>query len=270
MKSVSDAHIGDTFYEEKNRIDPFPGYAQPKPVVFAGIYPEDPDDYEELQKALEMLRINDASVTIQFEASAALGSGFRCGFLGMLHMDVFRQRLMEEHDVDVLITNPSVAYLCKTRGKNSGDLDDDSSLIVVENPADAPKDELIEAWKEAICRATIITPKEFYKGIKVLCEDRRAICLSEEFLPGGRSVHLTYDIPTTEMITDFFDSLKSLSQGYASLDYEHHRFQVSDIRKVIFALNGENIDALTFLVHESRLLAFSRAYAKKLKEILPP
>ena len=224
MKTIGDAHIGDTFYQEGSQIEPFPGYDQPKPVVFAGIYPEDPDDYEELQKSLDVLRLNDASVSIQFEASAALGSGFRCGFLGMLHMDVFRQRLLEEHDIDVIITNPSGAYLCKTRGKDTGDINDDSTLIRVENPADSPKDELIQSWKEAICRATIITPKEFYKGIKVLCEDRRAICLNEDFMSGGKTVSLTYDIPTTEMITDFFDNLKSLSQGYASLDYEHNRF----------------------------------------------
>jgi len=185
-------------------------------------------------------------------------------------MDVFRQRLFEEYSLDVIVTNPSVAYLCKTRGKETGSLDDDSTLIRVENPAEAPRAEIIEAWKESICRAIIITPREYYKNIKSLCEERRAILLTEDFMSGGKSVHLTYDIPMTEMITDFFDSLKSLSQGYASLDYEHHRFQVADIKKVVFALNGENVDALCFLVHESRVLGFSRAYSKKLKEILPP
>lgn len=187
----------------------------------------------------------------------------------MLHMDVFRQRLMEEHSIDVIITNPSVAYLCNLRGKGGGDLEDDSSLLRIENPAEAPKPELIQAWKEAICRATIITPRDYYKGIKALCEERRAICLSEEFAVGGKSVQLVYDIPTTEMVTNFFDMLKSLSQGYASLDYEHDRFQVSDIKKVMFHLNGDPVDALSFLVHDSRILGFSRSYAKRLKEILP-
>ena len=132
--------------------------------------------------------------------------------------------MFEEHSIDVIITNPSVAYLCKTRGKDTGILEDDNTLIRVENPAEAPKAELIEAWKEAICRAMIITPREYHKGVKALCDERRAVLLSEEFMSGGKSVHLTYDIPTTEMITDFFDNLKSLSQGYASLDYEHNRF----------------------------------------------
>lgn len=184
-------------------------------------------------------------------------------------MDVFRQRLKEEHSLEAIITNPSVAYLCKLRGKNSGDIDDDSSLLRVENPIEAPDTGSIVAWKEAICTAIIITPREYYKGIKTLCEEKRAICKAEEFMSNGKTIHLTYEIPLTEMISDFFDTLKSLSQGYASLDYEHARFQVADIKKVVFALNNENVDALTFLVHESRVLSFSRNYAKRLKEILP-
>jgi GTP-binding protein LepA len=142
----------------------------------------------------------------------------------MLHMDVFRQRLKEEHSLEAIITNPSVAYLCKLRGKSSGDIDDDSTLIRVENPIEAPDPEKIVAWKEAICTAIIITPREYYKGIKSLCEDKRGICKSEEFMSNGKTIHLTYEIPLTEMISDFFDTLKSLSQGYASLDYEHARF----------------------------------------------
>jgi GTP-binding protein LepA len=239
-------------------------------VVFAGIYPEDADDYEDLEKALEKLCLTDASVKLTYESSAALGSGFRCGFLGMLHMDVFRQRLKDEFGITAIVTQPSVAYLCKLRNKKSEDINDDASLTRVDNPTETPKAELIQAWKEAICSVTIITPREYLKGIKTLCEDRRGLCTSEDFMSSGKVINLKYDIPLAEMVTDFFDVLKSLSQGYASLDYEHSHYQVADIKKVVFALNGDEVDALSFLIHENNVRRFASAYAKKLKEILPP
>jgi GTP-binding protein LepA len=148
-----------------------------------------------------------------------LGSGFRCGFLGMLHMDVFRQRLSEEHDLDVIITQPSVVYYAKLRGKS-----DEDGLVRVDNPVESPKPELISGWRESIVRATIITPAEYAKGIKTLCLDRRGVQLREEFMNNGKVHNLTYELPLSEMITDFFDQMKSLSQGYASLDYEHDRY----------------------------------------------
>ena len=261
MKSVSDAQIGDTFFQEGKKIEPYPGYETPKAVVFAGIYPEVVDDYEELEKSLKKLCLTDGSVKLQYESSVALGSGFRCGFLGMLHMDVFRQRLQEEYDLAAIVTQPNVSYQCAVRNQEE--------LLTIDNPGETPKAELIQYWKEAIVTATIITPRDYLKGIKKLCEERRGFCQKEEFMSQGKVVHMVYELPLAELVTDFFDTLKSLSQGYASLDYEHNRYEISAIQKVVFHLNGEPVDALSFLVHESRARAFARSYALKLKEILP-
>jgi len=216
MKSIADAHIGDTFYEEKTSkslVEPFPGYQNQKPMVFAGIYPEDPDDYEELEKSLRKLCLTDGSVSFSYEQSAALGSGFRCGFLGMLHMDVFRQRLEDEHDLNSLITAPTVSYKCK--------LINSKDLLTVENPLEAPRDELVAHWEEILMVATIMTPVEFAADLKKLCEHKRGIAMTQEYINDGKNVHLQYQIPLSELISDFFDQLKSLSSGYASLDYEH-------------------------------------------------
>jgi len=200
-------------------------------------------------------------------------------------MDVFRQRLKDEHDISAIMTQPSVSYLVMKinakvdkrempRGVMSliPDVDPDSEdalLMRVDNPTEAPRTELIKYWKEALVLATIITPREYSKEVKKLCEGRRGITKSEEFMSGGEVVNLRYLLPLSELISDFFDSLKSLSQGYASLDYEHSHYEKADIRKVTFHLNGDPIDALTFLVHEQRLIHFSKGYAKRLKEILP-
>jgi len=191
----------------------------------------------------------------------------------MLHMDVFRQRLREEHSISAIVTQPNVSYLCKLRKgmKQKADMDDkDEDLKRIDNPAEAPNAEHIAYWKEAITTATIICPREYLKGVKTLCEDRRGFCKVEEYMSNGKVVNMQYDIPLSELVTDFFDTLKSLSQGYASLDYEHDRYEVADIKKVTFYLNGEPVDALTFLVHERRLLSFAKGYARKLKDILPP
>lgn len=185
-------------------------------MVFAGIYPEDPEDYEELEKSLSKLCLTDGSVSFNYESSAALGSGFRCGFLGMLHLDVFRQRLQDEHDMYAIITAPTVSYKCKIRHKEG--------LKVVDNPLEAPGTENIEFWEESIMDATIITPTEFAKGVIELCTDKRGIMTKQEYLNDSKVVHLQFDIPLAELITDFFDRLKSLSSGYASLDYEHKKF----------------------------------------------
>ena len=242
MKSVKDAHVGDTFFKEGDKIEPFPGYESPLCVVFAGVYPEDPNDYDEISKALEKLCLTDGSVSLNFEASAALGSGFRCGFLGMLHMDVFRQRLFEEHDLSAIITQPNVSYLCTLRNKEE--------KVRVDNPVETPKPELISMWEEAIMRTTIMTPQEYAKNVKQLCIDRRGYMKDEDFISGGKVISLVYEIPLSELITDFFDTLKSLTQGYASLDYEHSHWQEAPIQKVVYYLNGDPIDALSFLVHE--------------------
>ena len=154
-----------------------------------------------------------------------------------------------------------MSYKCKLRN--------DKKLVTIDNPGESPKPEVISYWKEAIVTATILTPKDYIKGVKQLCEQKRGLCQKEEYMSNGKIVHMIYEIPLSELITDFFDSLKSLSQGYASLDYEHNRFEISDIKKVVFYLNGEEVDALSFLVHESRVRTFANGYAKRLKEILP-
>jgi len=172
-------------------------------MVFSGIYPEDPDDYEELEKSLNKLRLTDASIEFNYESSASLGSGFRCGFLGMLHMDVFRQRLTDEYDIDAIITAPSITYYYKNINS--------TEKIKINNPVEIERPELIKEWYEPICTTSIITPVEYVKLIKSLCNERRAIPETEEYLSEGKVVSLTYVIPLSELVSDFFDRLKSLS-----------------------------------------------------------
>lgn len=265
MKSVKEAKIGDTFFDDsvvsKDEVVPFPGYEQPQSMVFSGIYPEDPDDYEELEKSLQRLVLTDGSVEISYESSAALGSGFRCGFLGMLHLDVFRQRLVDEYEMSAIITTPSITYYA--RNINS------QERYRIDNPVEIKKPDLIREWFEPVCTASILTPVDYVKSIKQLCQERRGQQETEEYLQDGNVVSLTFDIPLAELVIDFFDRLKSLSQGYASLDYEHKEYRQADIKIVIFHLNGDPVDALTFLVHEQRAVAFAKQYAKRLKELLP-
>lgn len=190
-------------------------------MVFSGIYPEDPNDYEELQKSLEKLCLTDGSVEMKFESSAALGSGFRCGFLGMLHLDVFRQRLFDEYEMNAIITTPSIQY----RARNINN----PKVFLVDNPLDIERPELIKTWWEPICTAYVMTPIEYLKPIKNLLYDRRGLSEKEEFSNEGKIVNLTFSVPLSELIIDFFDKLKSLSQGYASLDYEHKEYQETSI-----------------------------------------
>lgn len=265
MKSVKEAKIGDTFFDDKmiakEDVVPFPGYEQPQSMVFSGIYPEDPDDYEELERALQRLVLTDGSVEIAYESSAALGSGFRCGFLGMLHLDVFRQRLIDEYEMSAIITTPSITYYARNMNATEN--------FRIDNPVEIEKPDLIREWYEPISTASVLTPVEYVKAIKQLCQDRRGQQETEEYLQDGNVVALTYDIPLAELVIDFFDRLKSVSQGYASLDYEHKEYRRADIKIVVFHLNGDPVDALTFLVHEQRAIAFSKQYATRLKELLP-
>jgi len=219
MKTLSEAQIGDTFYDDrvgKDAIQPFPGYEQPQSMVFSGIYPEDPDDYEELERSLQKLCLTDGSIEVSYESSAALGSGFRCGFLGMLHLDVFRQRLIDEYEINAIITQPSITYYARNLNK--------TEKFKVDNPLDIDNPDLIKQWFEPICTATIMTPVEYAKSIKSLCHDRRALPEKEEYLNDGKVVSMQFAIPLAELIINFFDRLKSVSQGYASLDYEHKEY----------------------------------------------
>lgn len=207
MKTVKEANIGDTFFFDqahKENIEPFPGYDTPQPMVFAGMYPEDPDDYEDLERALQKLALTDGSVSISFEQSAALGSGFRLGFLGMLHMDVFRQRMIEEYSIVPIITHPSITYLAENiNGKGE--------RFKVDNPNEIENYDLIKYWYEPICTCTIMTPIEYLKNVKSLCNGRRSMLEKEEFINDGQLVNMTYAIPLSEIVIDFFDNLKSIS-----------------------------------------------------------
>lgn len=262
MKELADAKIGDTFYSnkcEKKNIIPLPGFENSKSMVYAGIYPIDPSDYDDLKRSIQKMQLSDASIKMEYEQSAALGSGFRVGFLGLLHLDVFRQRLEDEYDHDILITNPSVPY--RVQLKNG-------EKKIVENAMSAPKREEIKGWEEIYVLATIITPKAFYAGINRLALEKRGeeidyTEIDEEYLK------LCYEIPLAEIVTDFFDKLKSLSEGYASLDYEISDFREADVKILSFLINGELIDALSFLVNADNADKLARKFCKKLKENIP-
>lgn len=230
-------------------------------MVFSGIYPEDPDDYEELEKSLRKLMLTDGSIDLSYESSAALGSGFRCGFLGLLHLDVFRQRLLDEYDIDAIITQPSITYHYQNLNSDV--------MHKIDNPTEIENPDLVKHWFEPICSANIITPVDYIKPVKSLIHDRRGQIEREEYINQGRVVSMELDIPLSELVLDFFDRLKSCSQGYASLDYEHKEYKEAGIKMVIFYLNGDPVDALTFLVHEERAISFAKSYARRLKELLP-
>lgn len=262
MKEIADAKIGDTFFSyksDKKQIQAFPGFENSKSMVYAGVYPIDPSDYDDLKRSIQKLQLSDASIKMDFEQSAALGSGFRVGFLGLLHLDVFRQRLEDEYDHDILITNPSVPFRCTLKN---------GEKRIVENAMSAPKREDIRAWEEIFVLATIITPKAFYSGINRLALEKRGEELDyseidEEYLK------LSYEIPLAEIVTDFFDKLKSSSEGYASLDYEISEFKPADVKILSFLINAEVIDALSFLVNAENADKLAKRFCKKLKDNIP-
>ena len=262
MKEISDAKIGDTFYSsklEKKEIVPFPGFENSKSMVYAGVYPIDPSDYDDLKRSIKKLQLSDASVKMEYEQSSALGSGFRLGFLGLLHLDVFRQRLEDEYDHDILVTNPSVPYRCNLKN---------GQKIIVENAISAPKREDIKSWEEIFVLATVISPKQFYAGINRLTLDKRGdeidyIEVDDDY------IKIVYEMPLSEIVTDYFDKLKSISEGYASLDYEVSDYKEADIKILSFLLNGEVIDALSFLVNAINADKIARKYCKKLKDNIP-
>lgn len=263
MKELQDAKIGDTFFSnksEKRNIEPLPGFENSKSMVYAGVYPIDPSDYDDLKRSIQKMQLSDASIKMDYEQSAALGSGFRIGFLGLLHLDVFRQRLEDEYEQDILITNPSVPYRCSLRS---------GQKMIVENAMSAPKKEDISNWEEIFVLATIITPKQFYSGISRLALEKRAdeidyLEIDDDY------IKLVYEIPLAEIVTDFFDKLKSISEGYASLDYEISDYKAADVKILSFLLNGEVIDALSFIVNSEHADKVARKFCKKLKENIPP
>lgn len=260
MKTVKEARVGDTLFHYKNSVEPFPGFKPAKPVVFAGLYPVDSDQFEQLQEAIEKLTLNDASVTVEKKSSAALGLGFRCGFLGLLHMDVFRQRLEQEYGVSIIATAPSVLYKIKLKHKEG--------LLNIENPSEFPDAGSIEEVMEPMIDGTIIMPSQYLGAILALCEDRRGVQKEMTFLDAQRVI-LKYKLPLTEIATDFYDELKSRSSGYASFDYEEAGYEPGKLVKMDILLNGSAVDALSCIVHADKAYYIGRDLAERLRKAIP-
>jgi GTP-binding protein LepA len=260
IKTVSDTRVGDTVTEESRPTsNPFPGFKKAQPMVFAGIYPEDGAKYEELKDALLKLQLNDASLTFEPETSIALGFGFRCGFLGLLHMEIMEERLEREFDLDIITTAPSVIYkvIMKT-----------GETKLIDNPAVYPDPDEINEAQEPVVDANIIVPTEYVGGIMDLCQKRRGIYINMKYIDTKR-VELKYTLPLNEIIYDFFDSLKSRSKGYASLDYELKGYMPSSLVKLDILINGEKVDALSFIVFADNAYTRGRKIAVALKENIP-
>jgi GTP-binding protein LepA len=260
MKSVKEARVGDTISDRKELVTPFPGFKPAKPMVFAGLYPVDTEDFDQLKDAIDKLTLNDASVTVEKKTSAALGLGFRCGFLGLLHMDVFKQRLEQEYQVSAIATAPSVLYKIK--------LEHTHEILDIENPSDFPEPHQIEEILEPIIDATIIVPKEYLGNIIKLCEDKRGIQKELRYLDEQRLI-LKYRLPLNEVATDFYDQLKSMSSGYASFDYEEAGHQAADLVKMDILLNTKPVDALSIIVHKDKAYYIGRDLCERLSKVIP-
>ena len=260
IKTVSETRVGDTLTSAENPCaEALPGFKSVQPMVYAGIYPADGAKYNETKDALEKLQLNDAALVFEPETSAALGFGFRCGFLGLLHMEIIEERLEREFNLDIITTAPSVIYEVT---KRSGE------VVNVDNPSNYPAPDEIEFAAEPMVSANIITPTEFVGGIMDLCQDRRGTFIDMKYIDTER-VELHYDLPLNEIIYDFFDALKSRSKGYASLDYEIKGYVQSELVKLDIMLNGDIVDALTFIVHKDKAYGRARKIAEKLKENIP-
>jgi len=259
IKDVRDTRVGDTVTDAGNpAAQPLPGYREVQPVVFCGIYPADGADYENLKDALEKLRMNDASLTFEPETSVALGYGFRCGFLGLLHMEIIQERLEREFDLGLVTTAPSVIYEVEKT---------DGTQVTIDNPSNLPPITEIASMSEPYVRATIYTPKDSVGTLMDLCKEKRGTFIDMQY--EGKRVKLVFDMPLNEIIYDFFDQLKSRSRGYASYDYELTGYQQSELVKMDILLNGEICDAFTMIVHKDRAYGRGRAIAEKLKEVIP-
>ena len=260
IKNVSDTRVGDTITTAEGGVEePLPGFKSVLPMVYAGIYPADGARYGETKDALEKLQLNDAALVFEPETSAALGFGFRCGFLGLLHMEIIEERLEREFNLDLITTAPSVIYEVTLHG---------GEVVRVDNPSNYPAPELIEYASEPIVAANIITPTEFVGNVMELCQDRRGTFIDMKYIDDGRA-ELHYKLPLNEIIYDFFDTMKSRTKGYASLDYELEGYQRSDLVKLDIMLNGDVVDALTFIVHREKAYGRARKIAEKLKDNIP-
>jgi GTP-binding protein LepA len=260
IKNVRDTQVGDTVTEAENPAsEPLPGYRPARQMVYCGIYTEDGSKYPDLRDALEKLQLNDASLSFEPETSAALGFGFRCGFLGMLHMEIIQERIEREFNLDLITTLPSVIYeVIKT----------DGTEVMVDNPHNYPDPASILETKEPFVAASIITPPEFVGNIMPMCQDRRGEYKDMQYLDTNL-VELRYNMPLCEIIYDFFDTLKAKTRGYASLDYEFLEYRTSDMVKVDLLLNGDQVDALSFIAHKDKAYGRARKLCEKLKDNIP-
>ena len=260
VKDVQDTKVGDTVTHTRNgATEQLPGYRDVKPMVFSGIYPTDSDDFEDLRAALERLQLNDAALTYEPETSAALGFGFRVGFLGMLHMEVVQERLDREFGLDIVTTMPNVRYSVELT---------DGSVVEVENPSDMPPVGTVSEIREPYVKAEIIVPTEFIGAMMQLCQERRGTYITQEYITQTR-VNLKYELPLAEIVFDFYDRLKSVSRGYASFDYEFIDERTSKLVKLDVLLNGDSVDALSTIVHRDKAYDMGRRLAGKLRELIP-
>ena len=260
IKQVADTRVGDTITDDRKPVTtPLPGFRPAIPVVFCGLFPVDAAQFEDLRAAMGKLRLNDASFTYEMETSAALGFGFRCGFLGLLHLEIIQERLAREFDLDLIATAPSVIYkITLTNGDQ----------LEIHNPVDMPDPVRIKEMEEPWIRATIMTPDEYLGSVLKLCQDRRGAQIELTYV--GNRAMVKYDLPLNEVVFDFYDRLKSVSKGYASFDYHLTDFRTADLVKMQILVNGEPVDALAMLVHRTRAESRGRAMAEKLKELIPP
>ncbi|HXY05225.1 MAG TPA: translation elongation factor 4 [Burkholderiaceae bacterium] len=259
IKELRDARVGDTLTSLPRSADrPLAGFKEIKPQVFAGLFPVEANQYEALREALTKLQLNDSALQFEPEVSQALGFGFRCGFLGLLHMDIVQERLEREYGMDLITTAPSVVYEVLLR---------DGKVVRVENPSKMPDPAKIEEIREPIVRVTVFVPQEYVGGVITLCTGKRGVQVNMSY--HGRQVHLVYELPLAEIVLDFFDRLKSISRGYASMDYEFREYRAADVVKVDMLINGERVDALSVIVHRANSAHRGRELAAKMRELIP-
>jgi GTP-binding protein LepA len=259
IKELKAAKVGDTVTQADRRAaEPLPGFKEIKPQVFAGLYPVEANQYDALREALEKLKLNDASLQYEPEVSQALGFGFRCGFLGLLHMEIVQERLEREYDMDLITTAPTVVYEVLLR---------EGSVLTVENPSKLPDPSKTEEIREPIITTTVFVPQDYVGAVITLCEQKRGTQVNMQY--HGRQVMLTYDMPMAEVVMDFFDKLKSVSRGYASLDYEFKEYRPADVVKLDILINGDRVDALSLIVHRANAQYRGRELAAKMRELIP-
>jgi len=259
IKELKAAKVGDTItLAERPAAQALPGFKEIKPQVFAGLYPVEPNEYDTLRESLEKLKLNDASLQYEPEVSQALGFGFRCGFLGLLHMEIVQERLEREFDMDLITTAPTVVYQVAMR---------DGAEVMVENPAKMPDPSKVEAIREPVITATIFVPQDYVGAVITLCTQKRGTQKNMQY--HGRQVHLVYELPMAEVVMDFFDKLKSASRGYASLDYEFKEYRAADVVKLDILINGDKVDALSVIVHRATAPYRGRELAAKMRELIP-